>query len=284
VRVGLPLMVLTSLSLHVIALLFWMLTAQRPAGSGSGHEVEPPGPVVILSKEITPDQPSHPPTHAATQPPPQTPAVAAKPEPQPTPSRETSASAQQILAGGGGPHLNGGVVFLLDISGSMYEAYAGATRLALARKFLDRQIDALPNGTPFAIALYGESTLHNGRLVAADPATRTAAEQYLANDFDCGGGTNLSAGLETAQYLHPASIILVTDGDLHVANDKLMKDARRILGAEGPQLSVFGIAPRPNTGDEEELENLVRQQRGSYQSMDVPGASRASATGSSNEH
>ena len=277
-------MVLTSLSLHVIALLFWMLTAQRPAGSGSGHEVEPPGPVVILSKEITPDQPSHPPTHAATQPPPQTPAVAAKPEPQPTPSRETSASAQQILAGGGGPHLNGGVVFLLDISGSMYEAYAGATRLALARKFITRQINALPNGTPFAIALYGETTLHNGPLLPANPATRNAAEQYLISDFDCGGGTNLSAGLETAERLHPASIVLVTDGDLNVANDKLMKDARRILSPPSPQLSVFGIAPRPNTGDEELLENLVHQQMGRYQSMDVPGASRAAAAGAGNSH
>jgi hypothetical protein len=280
-------MVLTSLSLHVIALLFWMLTAQRPAGAGNGTEPAPPGPVVILSKEIAlEDEPSHAPPHE-TPPQPQTPAVAARsapPPPLPTPPQSMSSSAQQILAGGGGPHLNGGVVFLLDISGSMYEAYAGATRLALARKFIARQIDALPNGTPFAIALYGETTLHNGPLVAADPAARLAAEQYLANDFDCGGGTNLSAGLETAERLHPASIILVTDGDLNVANDKLMKDARRILGQPGPQLSVFGIAPRPNTGDEELLENLVRQQMGRYQSMDVPGASRAAAAGAGNSH
>jgi len=278
-------MVLTSLSLHIIALLFWMLTAQRPWGAGNGTEPAPPGPVVILSKEITLDQPSHTEAHAAP-PPTQTPAVAAKSAPQPTttPPQQMSANAKQILAGGGGPHLNGGVVFLLDISGSMYEAYGGATRLALARKFLYRQIEALPNGTPFAIALYGETTLHNGRLVAADPATRTAAEQYLTNDFDCGGGTNLSAGLDTAERLHPASIVLVTDGDLNVANDKLMKDARRTLGLPGPQLSVFGIAPRPNTGDEELLENLVHQQAGSYTSMDVPGASRAAAAGASNSH
>jgi hypothetical protein len=159
----------------------------------------------------------------------------------------------------------------------MYEAYAGATRLALARKFIGRQIEALPDGTPFAIALYGETTLHSGPLVSANSATRTAAEQYLMTDFDCGGGTNLSAGLYTAQELHPASLILVTDGDLNVANDKLMKDARHILGRPGPQLSVFGIAPRPNTDDEELLQNLVHQQAGSYQSMDVPGANRASA-------
>ena len=279
-------MVLTSLSLHVIALLFWMLTAQRP-GAGSGNEPAPPGTVVILSKEIAlEDQASKIQPHESP-PQPLNPAVAVKsapPPPLPTPQQSVSSSAQQILAGGGGPNANGGVVFLLDISGSMYEAYAGATRLALARKFIARQIEALPPGTPFAIALYGETTLHNGPLIAANPATRNAAEQYLISDFDCGGGTNLSAGLETAERLHPASIVLVTDGDLNVANDKLMKDARRILGPTSPQLSVFGIAPRPNTGDEELLENLVHQQMGRYQSMDVPGASRAAAAGASNSH
>ena len=159
-------MVLTSVSVHVIALLFWLLSLHPKPGSGAGKAIEPPGPMVILSKEISPDRPAHPPTRATPPPPPRSMADALPSNhPRPTPQQEIPASAESVLSGRGGPHLTGGVVFLLDISGSMYEAYAGATRLALARKFLDRQIDALPNGTPFAIALYGESTLHNGRLV-----------------------------------------------------------------------------------------------------------------------
>jgi len=265
-------MVLTSLSIHVIALLFLILAQQPRPGSGRGHDTAPPGTVVILSKEISPDRPTHPPHQAAPPPPPQ-PVVADKTvKPQPKPEPETPASAEAILSGRGGPHLDGGVVFLLDISGSMYEAYAGATRLALARKFVDRQIAALPNGTPFAIALYGERTKRSGPLIAAGNASRTAAMQYLSQDYDCGGGTNLPAGLEVAEELQPSTIILVTDGDLNIANDKLMKDARRILGRPGPQLSVYAIAPRRNTDDESLLENLVRQQAGSYQAMDVPGA------------
>jgi len=264
-------MVMTSLSLHLIALLFWLLSAPPHLGAGPGHTPEPPGPVVIISREIAPDQPAQP-THP-TPPPSQPPDFAARraaPSPQPTP--RPAISAQTILAGRGGPNLTGGVVFLVDISGSMYEPYAGATRLALARKFIDRQIEALPNGTPFAIALYGETTKRSGPLVPASAATRAAAEQYLAQDYDCGGGTNLPAGLDDAEELRPSSVVLVTDGDLNIADDKLMKEARRILGQPGPRLSVFGIAPRGNTGDEQLLEDLVHQQEGSYQSMSVPGA------------
>jgi hypothetical protein len=268
-------MVLTSLSLHVILLLIWLLAPQSPGGAGTGKTGPVPGPVVIISKEITPDHPAA--THPPLPPPPPTrpPAVIAKAVPKPTPTPAPPLSPDTLLAGGGGPHLNGGVVFILDISGSMYEAYAGATRLALARKFLDRQIAALPDGTPFAITLYGETTRRSGPLVRANSATREAAQHYLGEDFDCGGGTNLPAGLDTAAELRPAGLVLVTDGDLNIAEDKLMAEARRILGQPGPQLSVFAIAPRRGTGDAELLQHLVRQQVGTYQAMDVPGAKQS---------
>jgi hypothetical protein len=261
-------MVLTSLSVHLIALLILLLTAASPRGAGRGNEPEPPGPVVILSKEISPDRLSQPPPDR-TQPPP---AAIARAAPQPAPPTEVPARAETILAGNGGTNPNGGVVFLLDISGSMYEAYAGATRLALARKFLRRQIEALPDGTPFAIAMYGETTRRSGLLVRANRATRAAAEQYLAEDFDCGGGTNLPAGFETAEELHPASIVLVSDGDLNISDDMLLRETRRILGQPGPQLAVFGIAPRAGTVDARQLEEVARQQAGSYRAMDVPRA------------
>ena len=269
-RVGLPLLILTSLSLHIIVLLILMLTpVQSPRGSGTSHENAPPGTVVILSKEITPDRPSRP--AAAPVPPPPPNAIAVKgaaPRPKPVPL--VTANPTPIATTRGGSQLNGGVVFLLDISGSMYEAYAGATRLALARKLVVRQIEALPDGTPFAIALYGETTRHSGQLVPAGAASRAAAEHYLLEDFDCGGGTNLPAGFDTAETLHPASIVLVSDGDLNIADDKLLKETRRILGQPGPQLSVIAIAPRAGTVDAQQLQEVAHQQAGSYTAMDVP--------------
>ncbi len=265
-------MVLTSLSLHVIALLFWLLSLKPEPGAGGAKSAEPPGPVVVISREIAPEPRSRPPSRAAPPPRPPTLADQSTLAPRPKPASAQQRNSEAILAGRGGPHLTGGVVFLLDISGSMYEPYAGVTRLALARKFIDRQIAALPNGMPFSIALYGETTMSAGPLVPANETTRAAAIQYLAEDYDCGGGTNLPAGLDVAERLRPSSIILVTDGDLNIADAKLMQEARRILGQPGPQLSVFGIAPRDNTGDEQLLEDLVRQQSGTYQPMGVPGA------------
>ena len=93
------------------------------------------------------------------------------------------------------------MVFILDVSGSMYEPYAGSTRLAYARQVLSERIQALKDGTPFAITLYAERTRTSGPLVAANNATRDAAVRFIMQDVDCGGGTNLPLGFSSAQKI-----------------------------------------------------------------------------------
>jgi hypothetical protein len=175
---------------------------------------------------------------------------------------------EAVLSPSPAPHLNGagGVVFLLDISGSMYEPFAGSTRLAFARETMSRQIRALKNGTPFAITLYALSARASGPLVAANDATREAAVRFIMRDADCGGGTNLPAGLASAEQLHPGALVLVSDGDLNTTAFNLAAKARDILGPEGhcPNLTIVGIAPRANTGDERLLQGLADQQGGTY--------------------
>jgi Mg-chelatase subunit ChlD len=175
---------------------------------------------------------------------------------------------EAVLSPNRAPHLNSanGVVFILDISGSMYEPYAGSTRLAFARQTLCRQIRALKDGTPFAITLYAQRACASGPLVAANNATRAAAVRFVMRDVDCGGGTNLPAGLATAQQLHPGALVLATDGDLNTTAFNLMSQALDILGPEGhcPGLTIVGIAPRANTRDERLLQGLADQQGGTY--------------------
>ena len=177
-------------------------------------------------------------------------------------------SPESVLCPSPAPQLNpsGGVVFLLDISGSMYEPYAGSTRLAFAREALARRIRALADGTPFAITVYGERAQNSGPLVAASNATREAAIRYINEEFDCSGGTNLPAGFASAQTLHPGRLVLATDGDLNISLTELLGNTASILGVDGqePALSVVGISPRAGTDAERQLHALADQEGGSY--------------------
>jgi hypothetical protein len=273
-------MVMTSLSLHVIALLIWFLAIDSPNRSSYSNGKTDSVPVVILSKETSAPSRPAPPLPTGTPPPPSThstvPVAAVAKTNPPVPKKPLSPEA--VLSPSGAPHLEGGVVFVLDISGSMYEAYAGHNRLTVARQLLDRQVGSLPNGTPFAVTLYGETARRSGPLVAANDATRDAAVRFLAEDPDLGGGTNLPAGLDVAEQLRPDSVVVVTDGDLNIANDKLLSEAHRILGRPGPNLSVIGIAPRVKTDDAQLLKNLVHAQAGSYQAVGAPDTGAEDST------
>jgi len=194
---------------------------------------------------------------------------------------------EAVLSPSPAPQLNGadGVVFILDISGSMYEPYAGSTRLAFARQTLSRRIRALKDGTPFAVTLYAQRARASGPLVAANDATRNAAVRFILRDVDCGGGTNLAAGLASAEQLHPGALVLVSDGDLNISAFNLATQARSILGPKEhcPDLTIVGIAPRSNTGDERLLQGLADQQGGTYGAEPIEGntelvTSAASAT------
>ncbi len=167
-----------------------------------------------------------------------------------------------------------GVIFVLDISGSMYEPYAGSNRLAFAREALSRRILALKDGTPFAITIYALRACNSGPLVAANVATRTAAVRFVMRDVDCGGGTNLPAGLKAAEQLRPGALVVVTDGDLNISAMNLASQARSILGPEGhcPDLTVVGIAPRSQACAERLLQGFADQQGGTYYGEQAEGA------------
>jgi VWA domain-containing protein len=229
---------------------------------------------VVMSQPAVPPSPAQPMLEKALRAPAVTPPPALALEANPN-AHLQALPPEAVLSPNPAPHLDSanGVVFILDISGSMYEPYAGSTRLALARQTLSRQIRALKDGTPFAITLYAQRACASGPLVAANNATRDAAVRFIMRDVDCGGGTNLPAGLATAEQLHPGALVLATDGDLNTTAFNLMSQALDILGPEGhcPGLTIVGIAPRANTADERLLQGLADQQGGTYGAEQVEG-------------
>ena len=171
------------------------------------------------------------------------------------------------------------IVFLVDISGSMYEPYGASTRVALARELVASHIRGLKDGTPFAVVVYGETALESGPLRVATTATRQAALQFLAAADDCGGGTNLPVALLSARELHPAAIFLATDGDLNMEGRELLPRALQILGPSGaaPRFDIVGIGPRPHTDAQRLLQSLADQEGGTYQTQENETLATSSA-------
>ncbi len=272
-RATLPLMLVASLAVHGLlaggcTLAVWL------GGSAPVHvrAVPPPTTLTLISSDsllppdtyVPPVQPAGPlPAPAAMTEPPSLPApprrhkaasLAVRPGNVPPAAPEANPNAhlptapsEPVLAPVPAPKLDGsrGVVFILDISGSMYEPYAGSTRLSYAREELCRRVRALPDGTPFAVVLYALRAVPSGPLVAAGDATRAAAVRLLMRDMDCGGGTNLPAGFAAAAALHAGAIVLATDGDLNMPAYVLEQKTRELLGPpeHSPALTIAGIAP-----------------------------------------
>lgn len=293
VRFGLPQMVIASLALHLgvgagIALSYFHTKATSTGDANSDSTVN----MIMLGSVETPNLS---PTRAST---PQASSALAGARPAPTPlppqpppapvkkalppvaptaflALEANPNAhlrnlppEEILSPRAAPHLDGAAatVFVLDVSGSMYEPYAGATRLAYARAAVARRINALPNGTPFAVVMYAERSRPSGPLIAASDLTREAAIRFIMQDVDCGGGTNLPDGLGWAVQLHTGKIVVVSDGDLNTTLHNLLAQTDPLLGPKGtgPALSVVGIAPRAETGDMAMLQTLADRQGGVY--------------------
>jgi hypothetical protein len=306
-------MLAVSLALHVgvatgLALSFFYSSGARATAS---NDVTPPS-VLLLRAQRTPGLPVQPaaPAQAIIHPAalaslPTIPAPVPMTPPHPVPEKTapvalpTAALApeanpnanvralpsESVLSPSPAPNLNGadGVVFILDISGSMYEPYAGSTRLAFARQALSQRIRALKDGTPFAITLYAKTACNSGPLVAAANDTREAAVRYLMREVDCGGGTNLPAGFASAMQLHAGSFVLASDGDWNMSAAEILAQSGTILGPRGhcPSLVIIGIAPRSNPDAEPLMESLADQQGGSYASEQLENSPAlvSSATG-----
>jgi hypothetical protein len=278
-----------ALHLGLIFGLVWHLRATPPPAA---KEPQAARLIYTLSSQEQPDRPlppapslrveSHPVAEAAPllvkTPAPVSPQEIKPAAPAPSFALKDHAQADVRLdadpVGDSGPVQNkNSVVFVLDISGSMYEAYAGSTRLAVARALIRQRIESLQEGTPFAEVVYGETSCRSGSLVRAKASTRATAERFIDQDEACGGGTNLPGGFAAAQDLHPSSIFLVTDGDLNMTGAELLPKASRILGAPGacPALTIVAIAPRPHTDARRLLHALAEQQGGTYQLQPADG-------------
>ncbi len=117
------------------------------------------------------------------------------------------------------PIPRGGVVFVLDVSGSMNELWEDTSTEHLTRydhfsRALNKAISNLPGGARFNIVVFASSPhVWRNKLVTASRENVEEAKRFLENN-SAFGGTNIYAALATALTIKDAqTIYLLTDGD-----------------------------------------------------------------------
>lgn len=157
------------------------------------------------------------------------------------------------------------IVFLLDVSGSMYEeTEEGMTRNTAARRILNDLVNALPDREKFTIVYYAESAVVASPLLQATCSGKEEAGRYVAQEVSCGGATNFPAGLLAACELHPSRIVVLTDGDLNMGYSDIVQNCESAVTHGLPAITFLGIHPRIAHSDQELLEQLADRLDGSY--------------------
>lgn len=230
---------------------------------------------VIRTESSDPSNPT--PAPAPATPAPTAPPAPARPSPaQPgaAPANSSAGSRPPRIVPRGTPSVFGiathapRVVFVVDVSGSMYETVpGGGTRLSAALDQVAGAVEDLEPGREFNIVLFAGSTLwFAGRPVPADEDVKHAALQFLRDDHDLDGVTDLGAGIVDALSQQPGEIILVTDGLPNTRLDTLfaeVADTQERIGRPA-RIHAVGCCVSAGGGAEAFLQRLCAAHRGTY--------------------
>lgn len=160
------------------------------------------------------------------------------------------------------------VVFLLDKSGSMYEAVGGVRRVDLATQELRKLIAQLDTRTKFNIVLYAEKVVtFQSEATPATPELKMMAIRFLQSDTACGGSTDFPAGYQTALAQKADTVLLLTDGEFNTQDQMLLSLARSLRQKYNAQsqLNVLGFFVRPDTNAGKVLAKLCAESHGELQ-------------------
>ncbi|PAW77571.1 MAG: hypothetical protein B9S32_11035 [Verrucomicrobia bacterium Tous-C9LFEB] len=160
------------------------------------------------------------------------------------------------------------VVFLLDKSGSMYEAVGGVRRVDLATQELRRLIAQLDSRTKFNIVLYAEKVISfRSEAIPATPESKMMAIRFLQSDTACGGSTDFPAGYQLALAQKADTVLLLTDGEFNAQDQMLLSLARNLRQKYNSQsqLNALGFFVRPDTNAGKVLAKLCADSHGELQ-------------------
>lgn len=159
------------------------------------------------------------------------------------------------------------VVYLLDISGSMWRRIDARTRYEVAREEVRRSIRSLPEHVEFNIIVFAD----RAEGMAPEPIAATVKGKQQAEDFlsripNMAGVTDLVAGFNLAFAMHPDSVFLLTDGVANVPEWQILERLRDLQKQQetATRLYAVGMAPMQNSEGDQLLRKLTRAHGGSF--------------------
>ncbi|HEX5565400.1 MAG TPA: VWA domain-containing protein, partial [Streptomyces sp.] len=177
---------------------------------------------------------------------------------------------------------NGSLVMVLDSSGSMAEDDgSGSTRIESARRAVGTVVDALPDGYPTGLRVYGadrSSGCTDTRLVRPVEPLDRAAMKRAVEKVEPRGDTPIGLALRKAAEDLPEvpegswgrrTILLVSDGEDTCGAPEPCEVAGELAG-QGVDLRIDAIGFQVRGKAREQLECIARAGHGSY--YDAPDA------------
>lgn len=172
---------------------------------------------------------------------------------------------------------DGSIVMVLDSSGSMAGPDgSGSTRIAAARTAVGAVVDALPDGYPTGLRVYGAGKTHGcDDTSLVQPVTaldRAAVKRAVAAVRPKGDTPTALALTKAAADLPPdgrRTILLVSDGESNCGTPKPCQVAAQLAG-DGIGLRIDTVGFQVKGAARDELECVARAGHGAY--YDAPDA------------
>lgn len=225
---------------------------------------------LVLAQDPSLDLPVHP-AHLEKRPDPVTDTPQSAPEPKPTPPPEPVLPEPEpeiddpkdepppVFFGEELESASGSVVFVIDISGSMYQpgwsfdlGYGGPQKIVTAKRELSKAIQGVPSYWSFTVLAYDDSVyLWRESLVDANEEHKASAVSWVAALTPLGmTGTGPAVAQALMLDRQNLLVVLLTDGapNFPEANPAWHRRVINDANSQGAAINVFGIETDLNPG------------------------------------
>ena len=134
------------------------------------------------------------------------------------------------------------VIFLIDVSGTMWNEIEGKCGFEIAQEEVIRSIKWMPPEMVFNVIYYSDATsMLSPTLVSATVENKELARRFLRQKPMLSGATDFFKGIKTAFEQRPEAIFIFTDGEMDLPRWKIPSLMDSLKERAGVSIPVFGV-------------------------------------------